>query len=101
MRRCGPFAGEPGNERITVEVEVAAFYPAIAFGLSRWLYANTQSRIHVVVTYGFLRSLQKLDLAASRVGRFATMDEVPDPPAARRSTRPATAAARSAEPRRR
>jgi len=80
IRRCGPDPDEPGAERITVEVEVANFYPAIAFGLSSWLYAHTQSKIHVVVTYGFLRSLQKLDLAPSRVGRFATMDEVPDPP---------------------
>jgi hypothetical protein len=80
IRRCGPEPDEPGAERISVEVEVANFYPAIAFGLSRWLYANTQSKIHVFVTYGFLRSLQKLDLAPSRVGRFATMDEVPDPP---------------------
>jgi hypothetical protein len=80
IRRCGPFPGEPGNERISVEVAVASFYPAIAFRLSSWLYAHTQSKIHVVVTYGFLRSLQRLDLAASRVGRFATMDEVPDPP---------------------
>jgi hypothetical protein len=83
IRRRPRSAGdEPGFERLQVEVEVANFYPAIAFGLSRWLYANTQSRIHVFVTYGFLRSLQKLDLAESRVGRFATMDEVPDPPSA-------------------
>src|SRR3954452_9558961 len=41
-----------GEERLHVEVEVANFYPAIAHGLSRWLYANTQSRVHVLVTYG-------------------------------------------------
>jgi len=62
---------EPERARIHVEVEVANFYPAIASGLGRWLYENTQSRIHVVVTYGFLRSLARLDLAESRVGRFA------------------------------
>jgi hypothetical protein len=71
---------EPGRERLCVEVEVANFYPAIAFRLGRWLYAQTQSRIHVVVTYAFLRSLRRLDLATSRVGRFASRDEVPDPP---------------------
>src|SRR3954452_5285732 len=60
-----------GEERLHVEVEVANFYPAIAHGLSRWLYANTQSRVHVLVTYGFLRSLATLDLAESKVGRFA------------------------------
>ena len=62
-----------------VEVEIANFYPAIASRFGRWLYANTQSRIHVLVTYGFLRSLARLDLAESRVGRFASQDEVPDP----------------------
>ena len=70
-----------GCERLRVDIEVANFYPAIASRLSRWVYANTQSRIHVIVTWGFLRSLARLDLAESRVGRFATLDEVPDPPA--------------------
>jgi hypothetical protein len=56
--------------RLHVEVEVANFYPSIASGLSRRLYNATQSRIHVIVTYGFLRSLARLDLAESRVGRF-------------------------------
>jgi hypothetical protein len=53
-----------------VEVEVANFYPAIAWALSRFVYTNTQSRIHVIVTHGFLRSLARLDLAESRVGHF-------------------------------
>jgi hypothetical protein len=65
--------------RVHVEVEVANFYPAIAHRLSRFVYTQTQSRIHVIVTHGFLRSLAKLDLAESKVGRFATVDEVPDP----------------------
>ena len=39
--------------------------------LARWFYTNTQSRIHVLVTHGFLRSLARLDLAESAVGRFA------------------------------
>jgi hypothetical protein len=56
--------------RLHVEVEVANFYPAIASRLGRWLYENTQSRIHVIVTHGFLRSLAKLDLAESRVSRY-------------------------------
>ncbi|MBX5440828.1 MAG: hypothetical protein IRZ32_04790 [Solirubrobacteraceae bacterium] len=56
--------------RLHVEVEVASFYPMIAFALSRWVYENTQSRIHVIVTHGFLRSLARLDLAESRVGRL-------------------------------
>ncbi|HEY0517671.1 MAG TPA: hypothetical protein VGD00_11160 [Solirubrobacteraceae bacterium] len=59
-----------GRARLHVEVEVANFYPAIASGLSLHLYNATQSRIHVIVTYGFLRSLTRLDLAESRVGYF-------------------------------
>jgi hypothetical protein len=70
---------EPGQARIHVEVEVANFYPAIASRLGRWIYTNTQSRIHVLVTHGFLRSLGRLDLAQSRVGRFARIEDVPDP----------------------
>jgi hypothetical protein len=58
---------------------VANFYPAIASRLSRFVYTNTQSRIHVVVTHGFLRSLARLDFEPSRVGRFVSADEVPDP----------------------
>jgi len=59
---------DPKRSRLQVEVEVANFHPAIASGLGRWLYNATQSRIHVIVTYGFLRSLARLDLAQSRVG---------------------------------
>jgi hypothetical protein len=82
IRREDPLDDDAeGCERLRVDIEVANFYPAIASRLSRWVYANTQSRIHVVVTWGFLRSLARLDLAESRVGRFATLDDVPDPPA--------------------
>jgi len=70
-----------GQARLHVEVEVANFYPAIASGVGRWMYNETQSRVHVIITHGFLRSLARLDLAESRVGRFAKLDEVPDPPA--------------------
>jgi hypothetical protein len=34
----------------------------------------------VIVTHAFLRSLARLDLAESRVGRLIGVDEVPDPP---------------------
>jgi hypothetical protein len=61
----------PGGARLHVEVEVANFHPAIASGLGRRIYNATQARIHVLVTHGFLRSLARLDLAESRVGRFA------------------------------
>src|SRR5437764_4136777 len=61
----------PGRARVHLEVEVANFYPAIAHSISRWVYENTQSRIHVIVTQGFLRSLARVDLAPSKVGRLA------------------------------
>jgi hypothetical protein len=60
----------PRMVRLHVTVEVANFYPSIASNLSRGLYNATQSRIHVIVTHGFLRSLARLDFAKSRVGRF-------------------------------
>jgi hypothetical protein len=83
--------GEPGRARLHVEVEVANFYPSIARTFSLPVYKITQSRIHVIVTHGFLRSLARLNLVPSRVGRFArrgapppalSIAEVPDPPAA-------------------
>jgi hypothetical protein len=64
-------AADPGQARLHVEVEVANFYPSIASGLGRWLYELTQSRIHVLITHGFLRSLARLDLAESKVRRLA------------------------------
>jgi hypothetical protein len=85
MARAGA-SDEPGCEELHVEVEVANFYPSLASRVSTWFYTETQARIHVFVTHGFLRSLARLDLAESRVGRFAKrrraidVDDVPDPP---------------------
>jgi hypothetical protein len=62
---------DPKRARLHVEVEVANFYPSIASGFGRRLYNLTQSRIHILVTHGFLRSLERLDLAESRIGRLA------------------------------
>lgn len=61
----------PGIGRLHVEVSVANFYPSIATSISRRLYSWTQSRIHVLVAYGFLRSLANGELVPSKVGRFA------------------------------
>jgi hypothetical protein len=69
-----------GYARVHVEVEVANFYPAIATWVARWFYANTQSRIHVLVTHGFLRSLAKLELEESAVGRFSGRRRPADTP---------------------
>jgi hypothetical protein len=90
VRRGPPPASQPpdaGRVAAHVEVEVANFYPSIASGLGGWLYEHTQSRVHVLVTQSFLRSLARLDLAESRVGRFArptlpdvSVAQVPDPP---------------------
>jgi hypothetical protein len=78
VRRLPPKA--PDIARVHVEVEIASFYPAIALRIARWFYKNTQSRIHVLVTHGFLRSLGKRELEESAVGRFAV-------PVSRRRTR--------------
>ena len=59
-----------GRARVLIEVEVANFYPAIAESFSTPVYEATQSSIHVLVTHAFLRSLAKLDLAPSKVGRL-------------------------------
>ncbi len=75
IRRCPEPA--PGRAKLHVEVEIASFYPAIAFRIARWVYANTQSRIHVLVTHGFLRSLARLELEQSAVGRFAPPQDAP------------------------
>jgi hypothetical protein len=69
VRRCP--SERPGYIRAHVEVEVSNFYPALSVWVARWFYANTQSRIHVLVTHGFLRSLARLELEESAVGRFA------------------------------
>ena len=61
-----------GQARLRIEVEVANFYPAIAAGFSMPVYEATQSAIHVLVTHAFLRSLAKLQLPESKVGRLAS-----------------------------
>jgi hypothetical protein len=75
VRRCP--SDRPGYEQAHVEVEVANFYPRIATWVARWAYTATQSRIHVLVTYGFLRSLARRELEMSAVGRFAGPDARP------------------------
>ncbi|MGH2854081.1 MAG: hypothetical protein ACRDLF_07800 [Solirubrobacteraceae bacterium] len=89
VRRCPSEGGRDSDTaRLHVEVEVANFYPTIAFRLGRRIYNATQSRIHVLVTNGFLRSLARLDLAESRVGQLSRT--------ARRRTTPAASRGRGA-----
>jgi len=75
----------PRKGRVNVEVEVANFYPMIASRLGRFFYTNTQSRIHVIVTHGFLRRIAKRNLEESVTGRFRVPppDETPAPRRAR------------------
>ncbi len=61
----------PGMDRLHVELSIANFYPSMADRLSKRLYSATQSRIHVLVAYSFLRSLAHGELVPSKVGRFA------------------------------
>jgi hypothetical protein len=77
MRRLGPVEGD--RVKLNVRVEVANFYPWLASGIALWFYQATQSRIHVIVTHGFLRSLARLDLAESRVRRFPPRSILPSP----------------------
>jgi hypothetical protein len=71
--------------RLHVAVEVANYYPRLT-GLSRRVYANTQSRIHVLACNFFLRRLVRRELETSKVGHFAgprSAAQTPDPVPAR------------------
>jgi hypothetical protein len=66
-----------GDDEVPVKVssEVGAFVPMLIFpglrnlsGIGRWLYKQTQLRIHVIVTHAFLKSLGNLELEESQVG---------------------------------
>jgi hypothetical protein len=64
---------QTGTAHVRIEVEVANFYPSIAESFSTPVYEVTQSSIHVLVTHAFLRSLARLHLARSRVGRLRSL----------------------------
>jgi hypothetical protein len=77
-----------GTEEVPVKVssEVGGFFPMLMFpglralsGFGRWLYKQTQLRIHVIVTHAFLKSLGNLELEQSQVGslRLAPPREEP------------------------
>jgi hypothetical protein len=68
---------EEGCDEVTVNVtsEVGAFVPSLTLpglrslsGFGRWLYKQTQLRVHVIVTHSFLKSLGNLELERSHVG---------------------------------
>ena len=60
-----------GEATAVVTSEVVNFYPMIASRLGRWIYDQTQLRIHVIVTHAFLRSLANLELEESRTGALS------------------------------
>jgi hypothetical protein len=72
VRRLSDDSGT-GSARLRIELEVANFYPAIAESFSTPMYEATQSSLHVLVTHAFLRSLSKLELAQTRVGRLTAV----------------------------
>ena len=68
---------DPANKAcVRVRTEVANFYPFLRGGgwfarIGVRIYSATQVRIHTWVTYGFLRSLARLDLPKSPVGALS------------------------------
>ena len=79
-------AESDGSQEVTLTVtsEVVSLYPTIAARFSRWIYEQTQLRIHVIVTHAFLRSLANLELEPSRVGTLRAAAEAAISPGARR-----------------
>ncbi len=75
-RRLGT---KPEMSTLHVDVEIANYYPRIAASIAQWVYAATQSKIHVLVCYAFLRSIARGDLAESKAARFAPVDQLPAP----------------------
>ena len=77
-----------GDSEVPVEIssEVGAFVPMLTFpglrklsGFGRWLYKQTQLRIHVIVTHAFLRSLANLELEQSQVGSLRVQPTAEEP----------------------
>jgi hypothetical protein len=62
-----------GDSEVTAVVtsEVVNFYPRIAARVGRFIYNQTQLRLHVIVTNAFLRSLANLELEPSVVGALS------------------------------
>jgi hypothetical protein len=82
--RREPVADDADEVTLLVSSEVVNFYPTLATRLGRWIYEQTQLRIHVLVTHAFLRSLANLELEPSRVGALRAAAGAAITPAARR-----------------
>jgi hypothetical protein len=77
IRRGEEGKGEP---RLRIRAVVANFYPLLRGSgrfarLGAFVYAQTQLRVHVWVTRGFLRSLERDELPPLRPGREAAYGE--------------------------
>jgi hypothetical protein len=76
VERLPPAGGDSGRlVNVVVSSEVANFYPTLrGWGwfarIGGFLYRLTQLRVHVIVTNAFLRSLARLDLEPSVVGKL-------------------------------
>lgn len=79
-RRDGVGTASDGRplSRAYVELEVSQFYPTMSSGLAYWVYKQTQSRYHVLLAYGFIRSLATANLAESVIGRFGAHPDEQD-----------------------
>lgn len=87
-RRDGVGEDDHPMSRAYIELEVSGFFPTMSSGLAYWVYKHTQSRYHVLLAYGFIRSLASAELAPSRIGRFgAALDTVDAPPSPERIPR--------------
>ena len=81
VKHSGECEERPGRQRLEVTSEVSNFYPLLR-GRGRfrrigtWFYAQTQLRVHIWVTKGFLRSLEDLPDEVLKQGEDP--DSVPD-----------------------
>jgi len=87
VRRLEPGPGRD-EERVRIRAMVANFYPLLRGSgwfarVGSFFYSQTQLRIHVLVTRGFLRSLESGDLPPLRPGREAVYQAADEPAKAR------------------
>lgn len=78
VRRLEP--GPGGEGRVRIRAVVANFYPLLRGSgrfarIGSFVYSHTQLRIHVLVTRGYLRSLERGDLPPLRPEREAAYRE--------------------------
>jgi hypothetical protein len=86
VRRPPQSDGSP-EVTVTISSEVVQFYPLLAgWGwfarIGRRIYNQTQLRLHVIVTYAFLRSLANLEFEPSQVGALSASPSSPRSPEA-------------------